>query len=78
MKNVESKILQRRSEMMMIGASLTFRPKGDVYIQSPPHFWSQYLHCVFFLSHFLNNFTVRRYALHGLSTAYRTLYAVVS
>jgi len=36
MKNVESKILQHRSVMMMIGASLTFRSKGDVYtIPSP-------------------------------------------
>ena len=37
MKNVESKILQSRSVMMIIGASLTFRSKGDVYtIQMPP------------------------------------------
>jgi len=36
MKNVESKILQSRSIMMMIGASLTFRSKGDVYTNAPP------------------------------------------
>ena len=35
MKNVESKILQSRSVMMMIGASLTFRSKGDVYTTAP-------------------------------------------
>ena len=35
MKNVESKILQSRSVMMMIGASLTFRSKGDVYTNAP-------------------------------------------
>ena len=38
MKNVESKILQSRSVMMMIGASLTFRSKGDVYTNSPATF----------------------------------------
>jgi len=36
MKNVESKILKSRSVMMMIGASLTFRSKGDVYTNAPP------------------------------------------
>jgi len=36
MKNVESKILQSRSVMMMIGASLTFRSKGEVYTNVPP------------------------------------------
>ena len=46
MKNVESKILQSRSVMMMIDATLTFRSKGDVYTNAPPHFWSIYLHCV--------------------------------
>ena len=56
MKNVESKILQSHSVMMMIGASLIFRSKGDVYTYTP-HFWSQYLHCVFFLSHFLKKFS---------------------
>jgi len=34
MKNVDSKILQSRS-VMMIGASLTFRSKGDVYTNAP-------------------------------------------
>jgi len=58
MKNVESKILQSRSVMMMIGASLTLRSKGDVYT-NPPHFWSRYLHCMVFLSHFLKNFLAR-------------------
>jgi len=38
MKNVESKILQSRSLMMMIGTSLTFRSKGDVYSNSPATF----------------------------------------
>jgi len=36
MKNVESKILQSRSVMMMIGASLIFRSKGDAYTNAPP------------------------------------------
>ena len=38
MKNVESKILQSGSIMMMIGVSLTFRSKGDVYTNAPPTF----------------------------------------
>jgi len=38
MKNVESKILQSRTVMMMIGASLTFRSKRDVYTNAPPTF----------------------------------------
>jgi len=36
MKNVESKILQNRSVMMMIDESLTFRSKGDVCTNAPP------------------------------------------
>ena len=36
MKNVEFKILQSRSVMMKIGASLTFRSKGDIYTMPPP------------------------------------------
>ena len=39
-QNVESKILQSRTVMMMIGASLTFRSKRDVYTNAP-HLWSQ-------------------------------------
>jgi len=35
MKNVEFTILQSRSVMMKIGASLTFRSKGDVYTNAP-------------------------------------------
>jgi len=35
-QNVESKILQSRTVMMMIGASLTFRLRGDVYTNAPP------------------------------------------
>jgi len=60
MKNVQSKILQSRS-VIMIGASPTFRSKGDVYMQipPPPHFWSQYLHFMVFLSHFLKHFLAR-------------------
>jgi len=34
-KNVESKILRSRSAMMMIGASLTFRSRGDAYTNAP-------------------------------------------
>ena len=34
----EMKIFQSRSVMMMIGASLTFRSKGDVYTNSPTTF----------------------------------------
>jgi len=35
MRNVESKILQSRSVMMMIDASLTFQSKGNVYTNAP-------------------------------------------
>jgi len=57
MKNVESKILQSRRVMMMIGASLTFRSKGDVYT-NPPTFGPN-ICIVCSSSHFLKNFLAR-------------------
>ena len=49
MKNVESKILQSRSVMMMIGASLTLWSEGDVYTNVPPPTFGFNI-CIVFLS----------------------------
>ena len=60
MKIVESKILQSRSVIMMLGASLTFRSKGDVYTNSPPLLVTIFALCVLSLSFSQKNFA--RYA----------------
>jgi len=64
MKNVESKILQSRSVMIMIGASLTFRSKGDVYTNAPPPLLVPIFELCVFVSHFLKKFSR---SLHSLN-----------
>ena len=62
MKNVESKNLQSRRVMMMIGVSLTFRSKGNAYTNVPPPTFGPNVCIVCSSSHFLKNFLARSIA----------------